>query len=345
MYYIEIKKSATNIFFLFVLLNFSFLTSQNNQANLNKKNLVESFGFEEYVLAINNDSIHYYLYKKKSHTINNVILFIQGSDPSPQFSYSKSKNGYLKYNNFIKNDYKNIPDNYGYIVVEKTGFERLIDENNIKVPKIYHQKNSLQHRVNRINNVINSLYKKYQLTKIVVYGHSEGAPVAAKLATINTKITHLGFWAGNALPDFFDTILDIRKSYQMKEISIEESDSSINEVINYFSNIITKDSLNTDVDDFGYTNKRWFSYSEPPINNLLKLDIPIYVQVASKDENAPIESTYLIPLEFARLGKKNLNFNICSGCNHSFKIIGENNEIINKWEKIFKGFMSWVNSN
>mgnify|MGYP000333017297 FL=1 len=45
------------------------------------------------------------------------------------------------------------------------------------------------------------------MNKVIVYGHSEGAFVAPKLATVNKRITHLGVWGGSALPDFFDFIL------------------------------------------------------------------------------------------------------------------------------------------
>ncbi len=282
--------------------------------------------------------------KGEKQDVKNLVLYIQGSDPSPLFSYSKDNEGVMKYNCWLKSDYKYLDNDYLYVALEKTGFESVMDESNIKIPQIYHEKNSLNHRVNRIDKVINHLNKNYNFERFIVYGHSEGAPVAAKLATVNKKITHLGFWAGNALPDFFDAILENKREYYNDKMNDKDTSEGIQMAIDYFVNVISKDSTGTQVDDFGYTNKRWWSYAEPPINNLLKLDIPIYVQVASKDESAPVESTYLIPLEFARLGKENLSFNVCIGCDHGFNII-EGGKKDRRWSSIFKAFMDWSNEN
>ncbi len=244
---------------------------------------------------------------------------------------------------WLHGEFREIPENYLYVVIEKIGFENVIDEDNIPEPKIYQQKNSLDNRVSRSNSVINKLASENKFKKIIIYGHSEGAPVGAKLATINKHITHLGFWAGNALPDYYDFALESRREYFKGNITVEESQNQIDQLISSFKNEIATDSLNTD--GRGYTNKRWWSYSEPPINNLLKLDIPIYVQVATNDESAPIESTYLIPLEFARLGKENLRYKVCVGCDHGFNSMNDENIIQRNWNTIFTEFLEWTNEN
>lgn len=313
---------------------------------LTKNDLVSHFGFNQETLPYRDESIHFYTFKTgRKEDVKNLILYIQGSDPSPLFSYSKTKEQNFRFNCFLKNDYQFIKDNYLYVAIEKTGFEGLINKDSLSVPEVYHQSNSLLHRVNRINKVIDHLYEAYNFEKLIVYGHSEGAPVAAKLATVNKKITHLGFWAGNALPDFFDVVLEQKKAYYKGELSDKEASEGIQMAIDYFANVISKDSTSTQVDEFGYTNKRWWSYAEPPLNNLLKLEIPIYVQVSSKDESAPIESSYLIPLEFARLNKTNLSYNVCIGCNHSFMIVNENGTYSRKWNEFFLNFIDWAQKN
>jgi len=174
---------------------------------------------------------------------------------------------------------------------------------------------------------------------------AEGAPVAPKLATINKKITHLGFWAGNVLPDFYDFILFDRKEAWKGNISEEEAHKNIQKTINSFQKIAdnSKDIQADSKND--YTNKRWWSYSEPPLNNLLKTEIPIFVQVATNDESAPIESSYILPLEFIRNKKTNLTFEVCIECDHGFQIEKENGKTINKWPDIFKKFIDWTNKN
>ena len=122
-------------------------------------------------------------------------------------------------------------------------------------------------------------------------------------------------------------------------ISDSVAQSRINKNIEQFQEIAL-DSLSTKGQ--GYTNLRWWRYSEPPINDLLQIDIPIFVQVATKDKSAPIESSYLIPLEFARKGKTNLTYKVCVGCDHGFSITKENGETERMWRTIFKEFISWT---
>ncbi|MEM6799806.1 MAG: hypothetical protein AAF696_00300, partial [Bacteroidota bacterium] len=269
-----------------------------------------------------------------------VLVFsgLGSSDPSPQFSY-RVNNGKIEKLCWLNGEFGTLSEEYLYVVIEKIGFEKAIDEENIPTPEIYQKKNSLNNRVSRADAVINFLSEKYSFEKIIVYGHSEGAPVGAKLATINKKITYLGFWAGNALPDFYDFILENRVAYHKGMISDSAAQSRIDKNIEQFKEIV-QDSLNTE--SKGYTNLRWWSYSEPPINNLLKIDIPLYVQVATKDESAPIESSYLIPLEFARKGKTNLSYKVCVGCDHGFSITKENGETERRWKEIFKDFIKWA---
>ncbi len=325
------------------LIIFAFVNTVFGQSVPTKKELVSHFGFQEFTIKSSPKNIHYYAYQGKKVKKTKLVLYIQGSDPSAQFSY-RIKNGKTQKLRWFRNDFKQLSDEYLYVIVEKIGFERVFNEDKIKVPEIYYKENSLDTRVSRTNAVINKLNKKYNFKKIIVYGHSEGAPVAAKLGTVNKSISHLGFWAGNALPDFYDFLMESRKRLAKGEVTDEEAQKQINETIDYFVNTVAKDKNNTKKDDFGYTNKRWWSYSEPPLNNLIKIDIPIFVQVGTQDKSAPIDTTYLIPLEFARLGKKNLTYKICVGCDHGFNI-KKSGKTIRKWGEIFKGFIAWTEGN
>ena len=313
----------------------------NAQKIPTKQELVHHFGFVQDSLFVASEGIVYYAHQRKKRTkeLDHLIIYLQGSDPSPQFSY-QLRGDQVELICWLHGEFKDLPENYLFVVIEKVGFEGVIDEDHIPKPKIYQQKNSLDNRVFRADAVINKLCANYNFKKVIVYGHSEGAPVGAKLATVNKRITHLGFWAGPALPDFYDFAIESRKEYYKGNISVEESQKQINDLFDSFRNEIAADSLNTD--GSGYTNKRWWSYSEPPINHLLKLEIPIFVQVATDDESAPIESTYLIPLEFARLGKTNLTYQVCMGCDHGFNSKDEAGNVQRNWKAVFNEFIKWT---
>lgn len=306
-----------------------------------KTEIVKHYGFEQKSIQDNNEKIVFYTYKKGEQAKTKLIVYLQGSDPSPQFSY-RIKDDKIQKLCWLNGEFNSITEDYLYVVIEKIGFEKVINEDDIPKPKIYQEKNSLENRVSRANSVIEHLTKKNVFEKVIVYGHSEGAPVGAKLATVNNKITHLGFWAGNALPDYYDFILENRIEFYKGSISDSVAQSRIDKNINGFKEVV-KDSLSTSGN--GYTNLRWWSYSEPPINNLLKIEIPIYVQVASLDKSAPIESSYLIPLEFARLNKTNLTYKVCVGCDHGFSKTSSNGKVEQKWKDIFEDFISWTEKN
>lgn len=324
-----------SIIFLFLIFSFSSCIAQQAPT---KEEIVSHYGFEEKSITVNDENIVFYTYTKSELPKSKLVLYLQGSDPSPQFSY-RLKDGRIQKLCWLKGEFKQLPDEYIYVVIEKVGFEGVIDEDAIPKPKVYQKKNSLGNRVFSANAVIEHLDSLMAFEKIIVYGHSEGAPVGAKLATSNSKITHLGFWAGNALPDYYDFILENRIEYYKGSISDSVAQSQIDQNIAGFNKVVA-DSLNTDGN--GYTNLRWWSYSEPPINNLLKLDIPVYVQVASKDKSALIESSYLIPLEFARLKKSNLTYKVCVGCDHGFSLITESGSNEQLWKEIFSDFIKWT---
>lgn len=327
--------------FISFLLLFLVIFSCKSQNIPTKTEIVEHYGFEEKSITDNNEKIVFYTFEKGKNIKTKLILYLQGSDPSPQFSY-RIKDDKVQKLCWLNGEFNTISEDYLYVVIEKIGFEKVINEDEIPKPKIYQEKNSMGNRVSRANSVIEHLTSKNDFEKVIVYGHSEGAPVGAKLATINNKITHLGFWAGNALPDYYDFILENRIEFYKGTISDSIAQSRIDKNINGFREVVN-DSLNTSSN--GYTNLRWWSYSEPPINNLLKLDIPIYVQVASLDKSAPIESSYLIPLEFARLKKENLTYEVCVGCNHGFSLKNKSGKVEYKWKLIFEKFIKWTEKN
>jgi pimeloyl-ACP methyl ester carboxylesterase len=209
----------------------------------------------------------------------------------------------------------------------------------------YQRFNSLDYRVFQADTVLDYLSEKVfpDLEKVIVYGHSEGAPVAAKLATVNEKITHVGFWAGNALPDIYDFMVMSSNAIDRGRITHEEGYEYILENIADFEDIAQNQDDTSYEDEEDYTNKRWWSYAEPPINHLLEIEVPLFVQVGGKDRSAPAESTFLIPLEFTRLGKDNLTYKICVECDHYFYVEDEKGKSEDKWEEIFLEFIDWTN--
>lgn len=322
-------------FAILILLLFSSALAQDIEPTNDE--VLKKFGFDEFFIIIEGDTTFFYYYQTADSNPTKLVLYLQGTSPDPLFSVEKEKKKFATYR-WFPGDYKLLDEEYGYAIIAKSGVPPIQRKEPVNYGK-YHQLNSLDHRVKQADTVINFLATKRikEVNRIIVYGHSEGAPVAAKLGTINQKITHLGFWAGNALPDFYDFALFSSKAVTKKNISTSDAKKNIKELITEFKKISENRNSTVAESKDDYSNKRWWSYSEPPINNLLKIDIPIFVQVAGKDESAPIESTYLIPLEFIRLDKENLTYEICAECDHGF-VVGEKD----MWNEIFLNFINWT---
>lgn len=314
-----------------------------NAQNLKEKTL-NRFGFKEHSIIAENDTIYFYVHQKENSKPHKVVIYLQGTTPVPEpfFEVEETENG-NKYFQYFSSDYNLLDAEYIYVIISLPGTPAVKGYGTLDLEK-YNSLNSLDYRVFAADTVINHIAEYlFDPEKIIVYGHSEGAFVAPKLATVNERITHIGVWGGSALPDFFDFILFDRKANLKGEQSDSLTQKNINQTIELFQ-LVAKDSLNTVPSSKNeiteYTNKRWWSYSEPTINHLVKIDIPIYVQLGTEDESSPIESNYLIPLEFARLGKTNLTFNVCVECDHGFKNVktGKDN-----WSEIFMKFIEWSN--
>jgi hypothetical protein len=311
-----------------------------------KQQLLDRFGFEEQYVLTKEDTIFFYTHKRGASKPKHLVLYLQGTAPDPLFSIEE-ENGRMATYRWFPGDYKLLDSNYCYAVIAKTGIASILRPNTEKNIAKYQKLNSLYNRVSRADTVINHMAAKLfpNLEDVIVYGHSEGAPVAAKLATVNNKITHLGFWAGNALPDFYDFMLFNTKAVDQGEISRKEAFEDIEKTLSSFQEIADKPEETAYEGEQSYTNKRWWSYAEPPINNLLQVDIPIFMQVAGRDESAPIESTFLVPLEFTRLRKSNLTYRICADCDHGFNVEQADGEVEDKWTTIFGEFMHWTKTN
>jgi len=306
--------------------------------------VVSSKGFREYQILVKHDWITFYVHSPEKASVRNMVLFLNGSTPDPTFSFER-KDGKMHSYFWGPHDYKTLGPDYAYVVIAKRGLEGAIDEAIARpTPAIYLQKNSLDYRVWQADEVINFCYRHVLKNprRLVVYGHSEGSSVAAKLGTVNRRITHLGFWCGNALPDYFDFVFAERKEFLSGHITDAEAEHNIDGQFESYRKIFASPQ-DTSVQEGGdsYTHKRWSSYAEPPINNLVRIKIPLYVQVATLDENAPVESSYLIPLEFTRLGKRNLTFKVGVGWHHGLNGIDGSGKQIGHWDEVFRDFIRW----
>lgn len=318
--------------------------------------------FEHYSIVKDNDTIKFHTYSNGDETQKKgVLLYIQGSGSDPFYKLIRhidtiktSKTDEPKIKKYLE-VHKTLPFNltefskeYLLVAISKKNIPFEIFGNEFDTPKSFYENDNLNYRVWQANEVVNYLSENFlkNQNKIILLGHSEGTEIVAKLGTINNKISNIGYFSGSGNAQYYDFILDIRKSVQRGETTEEESILEIEKVFNEvkdiyeYPNSLTKKWL-------GHSYRKWSSSVEPSIDNLLKINIPIYVAHGAKDKAVPIESAYLIPIEFIRNKKSNLTFKVYPKLDHSFSIIpqSENEEYIEKWDEVVRDFLNWCNKN
>ncbi|MGB0887196.1 MAG: hypothetical protein ACPGSL_03640 [Vicingaceae bacterium] len=317
----------------------SMFCSSQTKDNPTIEKALKTFDFIQGKVINQKDTITYYLknYKKKPQ---NLVVFIQGTDANPIFSYS-IKDKKVDYYRWFGDDFKNLDSTYTFAIIPKPGMEGLYKNDNVVIPKKYYEKNYLDHRVKQLDESIKDIIKNHldEPKKIIIYGHSEGAVISATLASKNKQITHLGFWSGNVLNNFYEFSLFNRIESLNGKISDEEAHQNIKGILEWYKSVIKNPNL-TELDHFGFTNKRWSSYERAPIDYLSEIEIPIYALFGTEDESTPIETAYLLPIKFVENRKENLTFEVCIGCNHSYqKETKEGQKSL--WNEQFLKFMEW----
>lgn len=307
------------------------------------------------------EDINFYVSSYSNMFLKKKPLFIniQGSGAQPLIC--KNKNGGLSGGFFMPTykpfgGLKEINTDYYYILVAKPGFtfwsnEDYWSDENVKVPEIYNKLTSLSYRVEIISQVIDYCVAQpwVDSKKIVVSGHSEGSDVAAKVAVINKKVTHLGFFGGSGASQMFDFVMYVRNDVLTGKITPEEGEKRISALYEQFKDIYAHPNA-TDKFWEGHTYLRWSSFfSEPSVENLLKLNIPIFIGIGALDESSSLESADIIPVEFIRHGKTNLVYKTYLNCDHSFREFitdkNGNEKIIDHENEVTKDFLDWIKKN
>ena len=153
-------------------------------------------------------------------------------------------------------------------------------------------------------------------SKIVAYGYSEGGQVVPTLAVDDKRITHIISVVGSGLNQFYDSIVGWRIKAAKGEITQQRAQDSIDACFKQINDIYRHPN-STMLEYNGHSYKRWASFGQSaPFEKLRKLNIPIYMIVSTADNHSPIYGLDYVKLEFIRLGKTNLTYDPCVGCDH-----------------------------
>lgn len=314
----------------------------------------EILGFEHY--SINDKSlgeINYYISSKDMDKPKPILLYLDGSGAFPLFQYTEKGIG-----SSVIIDFQKLRDDYHIVLISKPGVSFIdsvkFNPQGVPVyqePQPYKEKLSLDWRVNSAKLVLKKVIKEFKVSnkKIAVIGISEGFQVGAKLASIDKNVTHLMLFVGNGLNQIYDSIIQNRIDAQSGALSAEVAQKNIDSLY-----VIAKDIYEnpnaTDKEWYGHSYLRWSSFTNNnPTENILSLNIPVYIVAAANDRNTSVLGTDYLYLESVRLNKKNIIYNVYP-VDHSLNVSIKDKDgnivsMKNYRTEILNAAFKWLNEN
>lgn len=307
----------------------------------------EDFGYRHFSFKYLSDPVEVIVISKpgEEKKAKPLFLFCQGSLPQPVVKYDETGlYGTLPF------DETPLLDSYHVVIIGKPfipiisnvyqlrkDFIYLKDNEKEIPPKGYIERNYLDYYVFRNNYIIKQLFKERWVknSKLIVAGHSEGSTIASKMASINKKVTHLIYSAGNPYGRMM-SILEKNRS--------EEKDSNQNPLIDYWKKVV--ENQNEISYEGGDTFKATYSFSLPPRDYLVNLKIPVLLTYGTKDWGISFHD--LFQIETITAQKQNFTFKSYQGLEHNFFSLNEDgnvNEEIYNWDKIASDWMKWLEEN
>ncbi|MBB6502883.1 alpha/beta hydrolase family protein [Pedobacter cryoconitis] len=282
--------------------------------------------FEHYTLADKQlGTVLIHVTKTNGAAKKPLLIYIDGSGNYPLF-YRKSSGNY---NTSIAFDFIKYSRDYTIVFISKPGtpFSDSLHYESGKPfypeNEIYNRLYSLQWRAGAASKAIDYLIRKIPVDKkhIVVMGYSEGSQVAPMVAVLNKKVTQIVCFVGNAQNQLYDFIINARLDADRNKITQEQGQQIVDSLYTVYEKIYANPKA-TDKKWFGATYFKWSSFSQfTPLENMLKLDIPILYVAGGKDNNQTIIDIDYAKLEFLRRGKKNLTYKVYPNSNHGFQEI------------------------
>ena len=211
----------------------------------------------------------------------------------------------------------------------------------------YVQKAGMEWEMHASRLVIDDLLKRLRIDekKIVAMGMSEGGLLVTRLASEDSRITHLVSVISTGLNQFFSSIINKRIDAATGKLTHEEAQREVESLFTVYKDIY-ENPESTDQWYYGHPYRRWGSFCNfIPVDHLVKLDIPILLINGTADRSSPILQSDYIMLEFIRRGKSNLTYYVVPGMDHSLHevVIEEGREkAISHRPDVFEKIKDWI---
>jgi pimeloyl-ACP methyl ester carboxylesterase len=143
--------------------------------------------------------------------------------------------------------------------------------------------------------------------KVLLFGVSEGATVAAAVAANDPRVTHLAIIGSGGMKQ----IDELRILAEKKKFPGDIEDS-------YHK--IHADPKSPSKKVYGHSYRYWSSVLDrDPMDYYSKLDVPLLVGFGENDSSVPVEAVRFMEARFKELGKTNLTVQVYPGADHTLK--------------------------
>lgn len=271
--------------------------------------------------------VNYHTIKKQSKHNNKLIIYINGSELNCAIGINQQNQKY-----FI--NLLNILDQYC-----SYDFDMLIpDKINITQSQDHsYDSNVISHytvneRVQSAVTVIDYFLENNNYQDVILLGASDGGMILPSIynkVKNKEKVSKLIVMAGGGLSQYEEFKI-LRSNHSLPngyKSELLRLDNMINE--------IKKDPDSLTQQYLGWPFKRWSSFMfYRPIDEYIKIDVPILVIHGEKDISTPVESSREIQHEFSKLGKSNLTYIEYKGWDH---------QLSTHMKVILKDISNWIN--
>ena len=304
--------------------------------------------------------IHYYVTEKGIDQKKPILFLFSGTSGLPTMLVVKSGEKSLQLGTVPPDQLHSFSDDFHVAFMAKAGtpfcdtveVEEIDPMKNLEEYRPsdeYVQKAGMEWEIQASKLVIDDLLNTLAIdkNKIVAMGISEGGLLVTRLATKDSRITHLVSVISTGLNQFFSSIINRRIDAATGKLTHEEAQREVESLFAIYKDIYANPE-STDKWYYGHPYRRWGSFCNfIPADHLVKLDIPILLVNGTADRSSPILQSDYIMLEFIRQGKTNLTYHVVPGMGHSLHgaVIEDGKEkAISHRADVFKKIKDWIHS-
>ncbi|RYG18228.1 MAG: hypothetical protein EOO07_09445 [Chitinophagaceae bacterium] len=269
----------------------------------------EDFGYRHIKLKYLDDPVDAIIISKpgEEKTAKPLLLFCQDTLPQPVVKYDE--NGLY---NTLPFDETQFLENYHILIISKPHIPIIANINKLDKnynyfkdvekqlpPKAYTDRNYLEYYVYRNNAILKQLFKErwVKTNQLLVVGYGEGSTIAAKMASINKKITHLIYANGNPYGRITTILAQNPETTTASNLQKEH-------ILEHWKKVVANP---TQIQyDGGDTYKATYSFSQPQRDNLIQLKIPVLINYNINDIGVAYQ--HLFQVEAIQHHKHNITF-------------------------------------